>query len=605
MCGIGGVISTNQSYIQQRLDWMSDKMISRGPDNKGVVIHENFGFVHRRLSIIDLSDNSNQPIESESYILVFNGEIYNYIEIINEEGLPDNLKLSDTKFLFYYLEKFGVERTLRKIKGMFAFSWFDVLTKDLILARDHFGKKPLYYSKNKDSFQFCSDIKGIDLVEKKINQIALDHYLYEGAMPQPFTIWKEISQVPPGTYLKFESKTQEVKSSRYFDLDKSESLYDNEEEVIKQSDFLIDQAVARRMISDVPVGAFLSGGVDSSLVAYYMAKNSESKINTYTIGFKGDQNNELDVAKVIANELGTHHNEFNIDFNPSDLIEELVDYIGEPLADPSILPTFLICKEISQKVTVALSGDGGDEVFYGYPTFRVAKEAEEVNKKFLKYYLNKLSSKLGRKSADNYAYLCDFKNLSPAKMINRFIGFDDQSRELLTGNASSNSFYNNYYSLDYASSLPSNLSKLFLQGRLLNSYLVKVDRMSMKNSLEVRSPLLDVDVVSYIQNVSDNIKLKENKSKYITKKLLSNVLPEEILNLPKKGFGVPVDDLFRNELTEITSNYFNEYKGSIINKDFILDLFNEHRTFKGNNGTQLWNILILLIWMKQNNINDQ
>lgn len=605
MCGIGGVISTNQSYIQQRLDWMSDKMISRGPDNKGVVIHENFGFVHRRLSIIDLSDNSNQPVESESYILVFNGEIYNYIEIINEEGLPDNLKLSDTKFLFYYLEKFGVERTLRKIKGMFAFSWFDVLTKDLILARDHFGKKPLYYSKNKDSFQFCSDIKGIDLVEKKINQIALDHYLYEGAMPQPFTIWKEISQVAPGTYLKFESKTQEVKSSRYFDLDKSESLHDNEEEVMKQSDFLIDQAVARRMISDVPVGAFLSGGVDSSLVAYYMAKNSESKINTYTIGFKGDQNNELDVAKVIANELGTHHNEFNIDFNPSDLIEELVDYIGEPLADPSILPTFLICKEISQKVTVALSGDGGDEVFYGYPTFRVAKEAEEVNKKFLKYYLNKLSSKLGRKSADNYAYLCDFKNLSPAKMINRFIGFDDQSRELLTGNASSNSFYNNYYSLDYAASLPSNLSKLFLQGRLLNSYLVKVDRMSMKNSLEVRSPLLDVDVVSYIQNVSDNIKLKENKSKYITKKLLSNVLPEEILNLPKKGFGVPVDDLFRNELTEITSNYFNEYKGSIINKDFILDLFNEHRTFKGNNGTQLWNILILLIWMKQNNINDQ
>ena len=321
MCGIGGVVSKYGKPNREITKLMAETMIERGPDNLGFSYKENIELVHRRLSIIDLSSNSNQPIEDNNIILTFNGEIYNYKEVIAEMNYPfdEKVKNSDTLFLFEMIKIEGLEKTLIKIKGMFAFSVYYKNEKKLYLVRDQLGKKPLYYSINENQILFCSDIRPLNktIKNKTIDKYSIEYYLYDGAMPQPHTIYNEIKQVIPGSYIKFCTEKFDIEEKSYFQWETSSNMHSDEKEVIINVKKLLKKSIKRRLQSDVKIGSFLSGGIDSTVISYLMASQSSSKIDTYTIGFKNDVNNELNTAREIASYLKTNHNEINIDFNPS------------------------------------------------------------------------------------------------------------------------------------------------------------------------------------------------------------------------------------------------------------------------------------------------
>lgn len=608
MCGIGGVVSKYGKPNRKITKLMGDTMIERGPDNLNFSYKDNIELVHRRLSIIDLSPNSNQPIEDNNIILTFNGEIYNYKEVIEKMNynFDQKVKNSDTLFLFEMIKIEGIEKTIRMIKGMFAFSVYYKNEKKLFLVRDHLGKKPLYYSVHDNQMLFCSDIRPLNktIKNKTIDKYSIEYYLYDGAMPQPHTIYKEIKQVSAGCYIEFCTETFDITEKSYFKLETSSKTHSNEKEVIINVKKLLKKSINRRLQSDVKIGSFLSGGIDSTVISYLMASQSSSKIDTYTIGFKNDVNNELNTAREIATFLKTNHNEINIDFNPSEIIEELISYLGEPLSDASILPTYLISKHIKKDVTVALSGDGGDEIFYGYPTFGIGYRANKSKKNKLKYFTTKSLNKIKLLNSE-YPYLQEFKSMSDHQMINRFIGFSEIERKKIFSSkinlkdyqTEDNYLYNSKYS-----TIPNRLSKLYIKGRLRNSYLVKIDRMSMKNSLEIRSPYLDIDLIQYMINVSDSVKLNDGKTlKYLTKKIALEKIPRKIIELPKKGFSVPLDSLIRNEIKSMVMRTFKNYSGKLLNKQFITNLLESHITQKKNVGQQVWNIFVLLKWAELNN----
>jgi len=608
MCGIGGVVSKYGKPNREITKLMGDTMIERGPDNLGFSFKENIELVHRRLSIIDLSNNSNQPVEDNNIILIFNGEIYNYREVIEKMkyNFNEKVKNSDTLFLFEMIKIEGLEKTIRMIKGMFAFSVYYKEEKKLFLVRDHLGKKPLYYSVDDNQMLFCSDIRPLNNIirDKTIDKYSVEHYLYEGAMPQPHTIYEEIKQVSPGSYIEFCTVKFDITEKSYFQWKTSSNIHSDEKEVIINVKKLLKKSIKRRLQSDVKIGSFLSGGIDSTVISYLMASQSSSKIDTYTIGFKNDVNNELNTAREIASYLKTNHNEINIDFNPSEIIEELISYLGEPLSDASILPTFLICKHIKKDVTVALSGDGGDEIFYGYPTFDIGFRAEKSKKNKLKYFATKSLNKINLLNSE-YPYLQEFKSMSDYQIINRFIGFSENERKKIFSPKINLKDYQiedpNFQNFGY-STIPNRLSKLYIKGRLINSYLVKIDRMSMKNSLEVRSPFLDLDLIQYMMNVSDSVKLNDGKTlKYITKKIALEKIPKKIIELPKKGFTVPLDSLIRNEIKSMVNSSFKNYSGKLLNKKFIINLLESHLSQKKNVGQQIWNIFVLLKWAELNN----
>ena len=608
MCGIGGIVSKNGKPNREITKLMGDTMIERGPDNLGFSKTENIELVHRRLSIIDLSSNSNQPTEDNNIILTFNGEIYNYREVIEKMryNFNEKVKNSDTLFLFEMIKMEGLEKTLTKIKGMFAFSVYYKNEKKLFLIRDHLGKKPLYYSVHENQMLFCSDIRPLNklIKNKTIDEYSIEHYLYDGAMPQPHTIYNEIKQVIPGSYIEFDTETFDMTEKSYFQWETSPNIHSNEKDVIKNVKRLLEKSIKRRLQSDVKIGSFLSGGIDSTVISYLMASNSSSKINTYTIGFKNDMNNELKIAREIASYLKTNHNEFNIDFNPSEIIEELISYLGEPLSDASILPSYLICKHIKKDVTVALSGDGGDEIFYGYPAFGIGYRAEKSKKNKLKYFITKSLNKVKLLNSE-YPYLQEFKSMSDFQRIDRFIGFSEIEKKKIfssTINLKDNQTEDNNLDNSYHSTIPNRLSKLYIKGRLRNSYLVKIDRMSMKNSLEVRSPFLDIDLIQYMLNVSDSVKLNNGRTlKHLTKKIASEKIPKKIIELPKKGFSVPLDSLIRNEIKSMVKSSFKNYSGKLLNKKLISNLLDSHLTQKKNVGQQIWNIFVLLKWAELNN----
>jgi asparagine synthase (glutamine-hydrolysing) len=579
MCGIAGFIDKNSILDLHNLKLMTDSIISRGPDDSGHEIFENgafkIGFGFRRLSIIDLSTNGHQPMYSQckNYCIIFNGEVYNYQEI-KKELLSKNHNFqsnTDTEVILNSYIEWGIEG-VHKFRGMFAFAIYDFLQKKVFIFRDRLGVKPLYYYKKNNLFAFGSELKiffPLNNFEKKINYQAVGNFLSNGYIDAPYTIFENTFKLLPGHYIKFDLDSNSFEINKYWDVI---DYYEKENKLISYSDAK-DQLVSHfkesfsyRMVSDVPIGVFLSGGYDSSLVTAILSKELRYDLNTFTIGFKEEAYNEAQHAEAVANHLGTNHH--TLYCGPNDFLSVIKDiplYYSEPFADSSLIPTILVSRLARQNnVKVVLSADGGDELFAGYPRyFNAISKIEKLSNvpSFIKYIAKGISKGLpiSLSQDDKIGKIIEFFNTNKTFEKYEIIGKSMSNRTInkilgIDSNTDYNLFKN--YPINHLSTLKQILcfdTKTYLPDDILH----KVDRATMGESIEGREPLLDHKLIEFVATLPDHFKYDGKTSKKILKDITHNYIPKEIMQRPKMGFGIPIEEWLRNDLKYLTEELFD------------------------------------------------
>lgn len=566
MCGIAGKIRWQGVNDSTSVVKMCDKMFNRGPDDFGLVKLENAILGHRRLSIIDLSKEAKQPmsVKDNRFFIVYNGEIYNFLEIRKElETLGFLFKTnSDTEVLLNSYIHWGAD-CLKKIDGMFSFAIWDNLKNEIFLARDKFGKKPLYYYLNNKGIIFASGIDALIIdeeVPKNISYESVNCFLSLGYILNPNTIYKEVLKLEPACYMVISESGKKVVKRRYWDyrevfLNKTK---DNESVITEKIIYLLENAVKKRLISDVPVGAFLSGGIDSSSVVALMKKNHRDVLHTFSVGFDSKTYNEINDSKRAAEIFNVNHNTKICSVN-SDLalLDKAIDIYDEPFADNSLIPTYELTKFTSSKVKVALSGDGADEIFAGYITYIADKYYQYAKylPNSMKVFLSGMGSLFASTNQDrlNWAFKqkqffkgCQFheekahytwRNIfTPQERLN-LLG--DKYKDLVFETDPFLTFKKYYDSVKGMHWLDRHLY-VDAMTWLTDDILVKVDRASMHHSLEVRCPFLDSELVSYVASIPAGLKMRGTVTKYILKKSLRGVLPNFITNKRKSGFNAPL-----------------------------------------------------------------
>ncbi len=614
MCGITGVLFFNNDYVDKDLLKQMNNTISyRGPDGEGYFIDKNIGLGHRRLAIIDLSENGKQPMsnEDESIWIVFNGEIYNFQELRKQLEEKKHIFKSntDTEIIIHLYEEYG-EKCLGFLRGMFAFAIWDSNKKQLFLARDRFGKKPLVYYIDNERIIFASEIKAIiedSSVKRIIDNNALSHYLSFGYIPAPLSIFNNIKKLLPAHYMIIEN-TGNIIIKKYWDVKFNETNF-SEEYYSKKILELIDESTRIRMISDVPLGAFLSGGIDSSTVVAMMSKNSNIPIKTFSIGSEEESYNELKYARIIAEEFNTEHKEFVVKPNAIDILPKLVWYYNEPYSDSSALPSYYLAKLTKRYVTVALNGDGGDENFGGYDRYAIEKAMNIYNiiglNKVIKPIIHSIPEPLTYKN--RIRQMKRFVNVSNLNKDERYVNllttFDENEKDKIfieNRFGESNNLMiqemNNCNSKDQLNKILYIDMKRYLPDDLL----VKMDVATMANSLETRSPLLDNILTEFMFTVPTRLKLNGFNKKYILKRTLTGIIPKKIIHRKKQGFGIPLGSWFRNELKNyshdlLTSNEFK--KRYLFNNNEIINILDNHK--RTDNGNKIWNMICLELWFRE------
>lgn len=594
MCGI---YLTNIPYADEEIKSKLKSISFRGPDYTGIERIKDLTFGHLRLSILDLDPRSNQPMEFENLTIVFNGEIYNYKTIKKElQDLGYSFKTeSDTEVLLIGYKHWGTE-ILDKINGMFAFSIYDATKNNLFSARDRFGVKPFYYYWEDGKFEICSQIKPM-LKGKKVNEDAISMFLDCMFIPSPYTIVETVFKLPPGNFMEIDLNSNTLKIKEYWNLKPVKIKDISYEDAKKELHELLLDAVKIRLQSDVPIGSFLSGGIDSALVSSMAAKVSDSKINTFSIGFDDPEYDESKIAEQYAEILNTTHK--TTICNPTEilkLIPKLTDVYDEPFADSSALPSLLLNKVTKQYVTVALSGDGGDESFIGYEHF----DSLVKNKKIMDipYVFRKLIAKSG---------------------ILKLVGMDSHRIKNALNTKGRNDFIENIFSRkgfllkekrqDYMKHYQGykKWSHIFLQKAadlniklwLENDSNVKVDRASMAYSVEVRSPFLDYRVVEYARSLPMHFRYETGRQKKILRDILKEYIPEDVFNQPKRGFAVPIGDWMRTDLkAEFLSALNDDFLNSVpnLNVTRFKRLLNEHMEHKQDHTAHVWKLYVLSKW---------
>ncbi len=631
MCGIVGFLTSKATEIPEYeiLRKMRDVLIHRGPDDMGEFIRPINAkgpfvfFGHRRLSIIDLG-TGHQPLsnEDETVWVVFNGEIYNFQELRSRlENLGHQFKTySDTEVIAHAYEEYK-ENCFKYFNGMFAIGIWDEKENQLILARDRLGKKPLYYSLiNEKTFVFASELKAImayPFFPREVDPFSFMKYLFFEFIPCPHTIFKAASKIPAASYLVWDKQGIEVKQYwSPFNPQKGEKNISEVEAELRMME-LLEESVKRRLISDVPLGVFLSGGIDSSTITALAQKEVPGKIKTFSIGFEDPSFDESKYASLASRYIGTEHHEQMM--TPADLLNivpGLPEILDEPMADASILPTYLLSKFTRRYVTVALGGDGGDELFAGYPTYLAHKYAGQYQR-----YLGVLHStiryfgKLLPVSDDNISF--DFK----VKKFLSGIGHPPGIRNSLWLGSFSFSEINKALSPQFLDSFNemrvtdeivthekefpfadqiSLVQYLDMKLYLQESILVKVDRASMACSLEVRAPFLDHELVEFVMGLPSHYKLRGMSSKYILKRALKNQIPDEIIHRKKKGFGVPIAKWVKGELRGLFEDLLSPHrirKEGFLNPEYVASLLQDHLFNRKDNRKQLWTLLVWELWM--------
>jgi len=639
MCGIVGFKTpANYRRFKEGLPVAAASLLHRGPDDSGVFFDESagVGLAHRRLAIIDLSSAGRQPMASDdgNVQVIFNGEIYNFIEIKNtliQKGHQFHT-LTDTEVILKAYLEWGMD-CLQRFVGMFALAIWDGRNQRLYLARDRMGKKPLYYHVDDRTLIFASELKAIkafNTVSLDIDQDAVPLFLHYQYIPAPRTIYKKTFKLLPGHFLIYEGET--IKNESYWTLpdvqNPDAAVITNEEEALSSLDLLLTQSVSDRLISDVPLGALLSGGIDSSIVVALMQKVNASPVRTFSIGFREKGYNEAHWAARVARHLGTDHTELYVTPKEAlNVIPALPAIYDEPFADASAIPTFLVCKLARSHVTVALSGDGGDEQFCGYVRYwstqviasKFQQIPDSVKTAFArmmgavptgwveKCYLPFREFLPQRFQIANFAdkwqkliKLLAGGQISDLYRITICLWSEDQIYQLLGRNLPE-SQYEESFAETTSWPLLARLMRVDQKTYLPDAMLVKVDRASMANSLEVRVPLLDHRVVEFSSQLRDELKYRSGTGKYLLKKLLSRYVPTELFERPKMGFGVPIDQWLRSDLKNLLLDYLSPEalkQEGIFNSRLVESKIKEHLSGKANHQYRLWSLLMWEMWRR-------
>lgn len=617
MCGIVGIIKTDDSLIDANaLRHSTDMLAKRGPDDSGIWVEEGTGLGHRRLSILDTTSAGHQPMLSENkrFVIVFNGEVYNFRELRKQLELDTSSwrSDSDTEVVLRAYAKWGTD-CLNRFHGMFAFAIWDRKEKVLFAARDRMGVKPFYYTHSEKSFAFASRPRVLPVLFQhlscEIDEQALRFYLELGYIPAPYYIYKSIRKLPPAYYLVLDRNGLSIR--RYWDFRHitPDNAVKPEEELIEELDLLISRCVQSRMVSDVPLGAFLSGGIDSSLIVAMMNKFTSKPIKTFTIGFEEKRYDESTHAKAVADYLGTEHYCERLSVNDLlQLVPTFFEEYDEPFFDSSAFPTMAVSRLARKYVTVSLSGDGGDELFGGYHYYKIVnclKPVFQLNESARRYIAALL----------NMTPHHDFKLLAGALQKKNIIEAFSFSRSILKDFGSifmpdiMEKTMSGYELLSAAThNFPHGLDpceqgmRLDASHILPEEYLQKVDVASMAFSLESREPLLDHDLVEWAMKLPVNYKLRNNQNKYLLRKLAYRYIPRKILERPKQGFAIPIDNWLRGALKQWAEErlYDSALFGNIpINQSKIIELWNLHQSRKRDLHPLLWAVLSLLEFFKR------
>ncbi len=656
MCGIAGIFSKSASWnLAQTVQCMANSLLHRGPDDDGIWTDEAMGLAlgHRRLSILDLSPAGHQPMISSSgrYVIAFNGEIYNHMELRRElENISPNPPLlrremvwrghSDTESLLAGFEAWGIETTLKKTVGMFAIALWDREEKVLTLARDRMGEKPLYYGWQGETFLFGSELKALKahpdfLAEIDRNAICL--YLRHCAIPAPHSIYIGIKKLLPGSYLQLPlnrgvDDLRALNPKKYWSLaevvaqGEATPFVGSDTDAIAALDGQLKQSIGLQMMADVPLGAFLSGGVDSSTVVALMQAQSIRRVKTFSIGFDEPGYNEAHYAKAVAQHLGTEHTELYVSSAEAmQMIPRLSRIYDEPFADSSQIPTFLVSQMARQHVTVSLSGDAGDELFCGYNRYALADIWRRIEK--VPFGVRKMTGHLVKSVTpttwDTFFRLTDNFVTLPVNM-------GDKLSKLAAQLESVDGINELYYSLvseidhpeqvvigakepatwltEVGMKLPFSNPKLHMMFMDAMTYLpddilVKVDRAAMANSLETRVPLLDHRMVEMAWTLPMAMKVRAGKSKWILRQVLYQYVPERLIERPKAGFAIPLDDWLRGPLRDWVEELLDESRlqqEGFFNVKYIRAAWQAHLEGKRNNSTFLWNIMMFQLWLEEN-----
>ena len=639
MCGIAGYVGKT-SYPYNCLGEMAKAINHRGPDDRGTWYNEDeeIGLAHARLSILDLSSAGHQPMHSVSknFVLVFNGEIYNHKVLRSELELIAQrnwLGHSDTETLLVAIDHWGLEKTLKKAKGMFAIALWDKRNKNLSLACDRIGEKPLYYGWVNDQFVFASELKSIkkfpefkNLIDR--NSLAL--FLRFNSIPAPHSIYQDIYKLEPGQIIQLNAESKKVKKFNFWS---TEEVYNKgnlsqisgtPKEIVDQLEVVLSKAVSSQMQSDVPLGAFLSGGIDSSTIVALMQSQSDSQVNTFTIGFNAKEYDEAKHARMVANHIGTNHFEMYVSERDAlDIIPDLPNIYDEPFADSSQIPTYLVSKFAKQEVTVALSGDAGDELFGGYNRYVFA---EKMFSKIMKGPISirqlissaiftmteekwntLLNNFLSERFADIGHKLHKVANVLPAKSI-RDMHFKlvsqihNPSDWLLNANEYKTSLNDDTKRFVELNPIEQMMAYDLIT-YLPTDILTKVDRAAMAVSLETRVPFLDLNVIEFSASLPMEFKIRNGVTKWALREVLYKHVPKDLIERPKMGFGVPLAEWLRGPLQDWAESLLDEkrlHQEGFFDVEFVRNKWLEHLSGKRNWHHQLWNVLMFQAWLEKN-----
>lgn len=610
------------------LESMNTMLAHRGPDDEGYFVAGPIGLAQRRLRIIDLA-GGRQPManEDETIWVTFNGEIYNFREL-REELIQLGHRFSthsDTEVIVHGYEQFGAACP-EKFRGMFAFAVWDAKRRELLIARDRVGKKPLFYAMAGSQFVFASELQGLlkhPAIKKEVAPEAIDEYLTYGYIPAPGTAFRGVCKLLPGHYLSVQMESHGAhlaKPQRYWRLAYEPKLNLNEEEAAEGLLEVLKEAIRLRMIADVPLGALLSGGIDSSLVVALMSGMSDRPVKTFSIGFEEQAFNELPFARMVASRYGTEHHEMVVRPKALEILPLLVKHYGEPFADSSAIPSYYVAQITRQHVTVALNGDGGDECFAGYDRYLGSAMADHYQKiprvirqRLVEPLVTLIPDRLprrhrlgqlkrfvrvaGQSSSGRYAQWMSYFRLGQKKQL-----YSQEFLRQVDGRDASDWLRTRFETLSEGRDPLDAILALDIESYLPYDLLVKMDIASMANSLEARSPFLDHKVLEFAAALPADMKIRGKTLKYLLKKSCRNLLPREVLDRRKMGFGVPVADWMRGELRPLLHEVLLSKESldrGYFEKEYVQNLVATHVEGRQNNGDQLWALLWLELWHRE------
>ena len=623
MCGIVGIVRNDGKPVDEELlSRMNNAIRHRGPDEDGFYINGSTGMAMRRLAIIDLK-SGQQPIHNQdrSSWIVFNGEIYNYLELREKlEKLGHTFYTnSDTEAIVHAYDEFGTDCP-KHLRGMFAFAIWNTRTQELFLARDRVGKKPLLYAEVNGQLIFGSEFSALLLhpdVSRDIQPEALDYYLSFMCIPAPMTAYRVIRKLEPGHWLRWQNG--KVERQRYWQPDFTKKLKIDEEEAGERTVEILREAVRVRLMSEVPLGAFLSGGIDSSAVVALMSQESSERVKTFSIGFEEQDFSELQHARRIAEHVGAEHHEFIVRPDAVEVLPTLVDHYGEPYADSSAVPTYYVAKETRKHVTVALNGDGGDESFAGYERYaamgiteKYRRVPEFLRESVIKETVNLLpSSPTKRSRVKSAKRLLEVVSLPRVDRYAHWVSvFNEQTKQPLysddfrrqTQAADPTGLLGEWFKRANGIGVVDAMLLTDQMTYLPNDLLVKVDIATMAVSLEARSPFLDHHVIEFAASLPQELKLRRLTTKYLLKKVLRKLLPSENLNRRKMGFGVPIGHWFRGQMQPFLREVVLSEKAlrrGLFKPEAVKQLIELHTRGERDYSHQLWTLLMLELWFNR------